>query len=868
MDSMSNIFIKKNKKNEENEKNKNIKKLLYIQFFMIFILLFTSVSVYAKDSKTNVEIGINGFSSPEKDTDTWTGDKFYFGKKDNITVLWDVIDSSESRITAITDDVVTTGPYMGSSLMTPKWSESYGVKKMQQIFKFNDIEKTALASVNEDVIDTSNGAGDTNKTNPSIPQRNLLKHKGFEKASARKKNIEYWLIEPHAEDGAANCIDKNGEFGTGNINLQLGYVARLDLNPQKIAFLQKYGDTKKAFGYVEEISSHVTWQVILYDNGGGTISVTPDPGKWTQTNNLHIEVVHPSMSQKANQTSMILMSGDKVLCYGKIGDPNSNEYYVALPKNLDPGIYEAYVFDEHTSDKAMGETYCSAMAKFQVTVEDPYSEDTNDVIIVSQPQPQVITVGETATFEVVAKGAVSYQWYVCSSETGTGSPIAGATKSTYTTTGTKDKNGLYYYCIVKGQKSSVETVRVKLTVGVTGEPTDSEVGISQPVDDDTSYDQKGYDYGKGGKVSGTTTGGGNANDKSKKPGTGGKPNTGRTPSSGKSQTTDNTGDNQKPGSGKNGTGTGTDSSGDKSTIRVNGSKVTAGEASTSHEDKNSSDDGSGSNDKGFGSGQGGNGKNGETDSDGSDKDGSSKNPFDKNGGNNGKNLFERARDHIRSMLNPKKYMGRYYSQKYLYEGNLAKRIAGALGLKRIADGFEGKTSENGIEMIVTADGRQILIHGKSLLMDEGIGLTKLVLIRGNEENLLASYGNEAEIEHVYIPDKNGTYTIRLYNSEGSHADQKVKITGFHEAYNDDADFKFDSGDFFFDRFKKAFPWLLLLIILIVVITEIILHKMKRNEQEANENKIFKVKTMQFSNEDMDQSGIQRSETPKRNRRKL
>jgi len=82
--------------------------------------------------------------------------------------------------------------------------------------------------------------------------------------------------------------------------------------------------------------------------------------------------------------------------------------------------------------------------------------------IVTQPQPQAVAVGSSATFFVVATGSgtLTYQWY-----DGSGSPISGATSSTYTTPPTVPaNNGSLFYVTISNAFGSVTSNTVSLTV--------------------------------------------------------------------------------------------------------------------------------------------------------------------------------------------------------------------------------------------------------------------------------------------------------------------------------------------------------------------------------------------------------------------
>ena len=106
------------------------------------------------------------------------------------------------------------------------------------------------------------------------------------------------------------------------------------------------------------------------------------------------------------------------------------------------------------------------------------------VSVKTQPNNVTVTVGNTAEFSVSAdgEGELSYQWYTNKTNSNTGgTPIDGATNSTYTTNSvTSAMNETYYYCIITQKFGSpnqgtatVTTIPALLTVGTT-------VSVSNP----------------------------------------------------------------------------------------------------------------------------------------------------------------------------------------------------------------------------------------------------------------------------------------------------------------------------------------------------------------------------------------------------
>lgn len=81
--------------------------------------------------------------------------------------------------------------------------------------------------------------------------------------------------------------------------------------------------------------------------------------------------------------------------------------------------------------------------------------------ITTQPNSTTVTLGQTATFTVVATGStpLAYQWYRGSS------PITGATAASYTTASTTSaENGTSFHVVVSNSKGSVTSSNATLTV--------------------------------------------------------------------------------------------------------------------------------------------------------------------------------------------------------------------------------------------------------------------------------------------------------------------------------------------------------------------------------------------------------------------
>lgn len=94
-----------------------------------------------------------------------------------------------------------------------------------------------------------------------------------------------------------------------------------------------------------------------------------------------------------------------------------------------------------------------------------YSNYVNTGSIITNPSDITINAGTRASFSVAISGTpTSYQWYEATGVVGTGTPITGATKSTYSFIASIDKNGKYYYCKITFPGNTVTSRRAKLSV--------------------------------------------------------------------------------------------------------------------------------------------------------------------------------------------------------------------------------------------------------------------------------------------------------------------------------------------------------------------------------------------------------------------
>jgi phospholipase/lecithinase/hemolysin len=85
---------------------------------------------------------------------------------------------------------------------------------------------------------------------------------------------------------------------------------------------------------------------------------------------------------------------------------------------------------------------------------------TNVPVIVQQPQSQTVATNDIATFTVAATGAspLSYQWFY------NGSPISGATSTSYSSVQYIGDNGATFTVVVSNPDGSTTSAPAVLTV--------------------------------------------------------------------------------------------------------------------------------------------------------------------------------------------------------------------------------------------------------------------------------------------------------------------------------------------------------------------------------------------------------------------
>ncbi len=147
---------------------------------------------------------------------------------------------------------------------------------------------------------------------------------------------------------------------------------------------------------------------------------------------------------------------------------------IASNDDINPGVVQASTI---IFPATSGTTYFFAVDGFNN--DDGNGADTSGItlnlifnpaatalpVITSQPVSATVTVGGTATFTVIATGAVSYQWFFG------GNSIGGATSSSYTVSNAQAANAGSYFVTVTNAAGSVNSSdTVTLTVNAAPPP--------------------------------------------------------------------------------------------------------------------------------------------------------------------------------------------------------------------------------------------------------------------------------------------------------------------------------------------------------------------------------------------------------------
>ena len=229
-------------------------------------------------------------------------------------------------------------------------------------------------------------------------------------------------------------------------------------------------------------ASYTTPATVATDNGATVRVVISNTAGSATSNNATLTVQSaPSITtQPANQTVnvgqtatfSVVASGTAPLSYqwqkngSPIGGATSAIYTTAATVATDNGA----TFRVVVSNSAGNATSNNAT----LTVQSPPS-------ITTQPANQTVNVGQSASFSVVASGTapLSYQWQK------NGSPIGGATSSSYTTPATTSAdNGASFQVVVSNAAGNTPSNSATLTVqssapSITTQPANQTVNVGQ-----------------------------------------------------------------------------------------------------------------------------------------------------------------------------------------------------------------------------------------------------------------------------------------------------------------------------------------------------------------------------------------------------
>ena len=186
----------------------------------------------------------------------------------------------------------------------------------------------------------------------------------------------------------------------------------------------------------------------------------------------------------ASEGNEITLNGAVKITGNTVGEI-ANNLYIVSPLNLyaksltDGAEIGVTACDEPKDDSSVTITSDSTKAEYFISDNGAY-ETTNDngqvvlkkraaveaPVIITQPQPISVKVGENATFTVNATGTdLKYQWQVNKNDNAEFVNIDGATGESYKfNVASAEFNGYQYQCVVSNQSGSVTSASVILTV--------------------------------------------------------------------------------------------------------------------------------------------------------------------------------------------------------------------------------------------------------------------------------------------------------------------------------------------------------------------------------------------------------------------
>ena len=182
----------------------------------------------------------------------------------------------------------------------------------------------------------------------------------------------------------------------------------------------------------------LTYTITATNPGGGSASCTSAPVTATV-------IVTPGVQITTQPTAQTVCSGSAATF--SVVAANATAYQWYGPSGLIPGATTPTYTITGATPALSGNYYVavSGPAGCPVLNSDMATLTVHPpVVITTQPLSQNVCQGTPLVLSVVASGALSYQWYK------DGSPIAGATTPTYTTTAAPADAGAYYVRLTPG----------------------------------------------------------------------------------------------------------------------------------------------------------------------------------------------------------------------------------------------------------------------------------------------------------------------------------------------------------------------------------------------------------------------------------
>ena len=356
-------------------------------FFMGICMLvgMLPVEVHAtpSDSATN-SINLNqngeiaGLKSPSTAGDEWSGSKICFGKYNDSSLLWRVLetDSSNKRLLLHADKIVTEASFSATDNDWAKSSiKTFLNSKTENGFlkEFQEIEQKQMLDKDGVFLLSAEEATKEKYGYADLKRRKL---------TGTTSNI-WWLRSGDKADlSKVDAIDADGKLITLGVLVEqadpvepveqkAGIAPAFYLSTNKILFTTQSSVNKPTFTAIQQVSNPTDWKLTL--NMGGTLEASLKDGS-TYNRGSDITISHKAANTlstiNATQTSAILKNSEgKPLYYGKINENKQTTSTVTIPDDLSVGNYKLYVFAEEVNAKDVTDYASELGTAMDITVK-------------------------------------------------------------------------------------------------------------------------------------------------------------------------------------------------------------------------------------------------------------------------------------------------------------------------------------------------------------------------------------------------------------------------------------------------------------------------------------------------------------------